>query len=535
MSSSLSSPDLRETLREPLPPTIPGRFRSMPRRRATSGLDADAELEALEPDRLSQMRRWILSFAIVNFDLDVGLVREANLQAPPLIPSVCSPVVDILYPTLKITNVERNNIAFSSFPDSASFDTGSELHSFRIPDSVSLRPDPLMSPDDTRPPSSDGFLYGYVFFYQRRDSSSKRGYLQRSVVLLTHLPYPSLFLSFLAELAPLYFSQGAPTLEIACHNISNWPDPIPGLRGELAFLGMVLNVELPQGTQQQQYARIASGIARDEQSILASVPLLSNSRSPIRLFVILFASSPCEASLAIWWLRELLKPLPLATDFRPYFHIHDQDFHLLVNKNKPRAGLLLGVTNPVFEEACKHWPHTLSLGGGASQKKVDDKEPPSSLKNGPGQQPLSDLTTNFGPTPGFHSKHQRYISKDRQLLKTLESAVKAGEKSAGRDTSSSPTFLTTIFRSPRALNRYFTSLIATSPSSTATTPRVLTDFMASLKTYGSPLPFRSRSKQKEFYEQWLRTPAFGRWLAERDAETRLALQDKGRQPGRTIA
>ncbi|KAF9503203.1 hypothetical protein BS47DRAFT_1356386, partial [Hydnum rufescens UP504] len=56
--------------------------------------------------------------------------------ATTLIPSVCSPVIDILYPTLKISDVERNNIAFSSFPDSASFDTGSELHSFRIPDSM---------------------------------------------------------------------------------------------------------------------------------------------------------------------------------------------------------------------------------------------------------------------------------------------------------------------------------------------------------------------------------------------------------------
>jgi hypothetical protein len=210
--------------------------------------------------------------------------------------------------------------------------------------------------------------------------------------------------------------------------------------------------------------------------------------------------------------------------------------------------------------------------------------PPSSLKNGPGRQPLADLNTNFGPAPGFHSKHQRYISKDRQLLKTLETAVKAGEKSGekirpltceeknGANSSKPPFFfghepyteldaihLLRRHFSLRAsevlvpLNRYFTSLIAT-PSSTATTPRssvtvlsssssatrtlrpfVQADFMASLKTYGSPLPFRSRSKQKEFYEHWLRTPAFGRWLAERDAETRLALQDKGRQPGRTIA
>lgn len=54
--------------------------------------------------------------------------------------------------------------------------------------------------------------------------------------------------------------------------------------------------------------------------------------------------------------------LSAATDFRPYFHIHDQECEQFVNKNKPRPGLILGVTNPFFETMCKHWPHMLSIG-----------------------------------------------------------------------------------------------------------------------------------------------------------------------------
>ena len=108
-----------------------------------------------------------------------------------------------------------------------------------------------------------------------------------------------------------------------------------------------------------------------------------------------------------------------------------------------------------------------------------------SVKNGPGRQPLPDLNIHFGPAPGFHSKHQRHISKDRQLLKTVETAVTVGEKSgrkidlimnpsfariacrvifsssisetrripthrAKRDTSPPSAFLTTGLRSPRA-------------------------------------------------------------------------------------
>lgn len=41
-------------------------------------------------------------------------------------------------------------------------------------------------------------------------------------------------------------------------------------------------------------------------------------------------------------------------------------------------------------------------------------------------------------------------------------------------------------------------------------------FFSSLKTHGSPLPFRSASRQKEFYERWLRSPAFGLWMARQE-------------------
>ena len=84
-------------------------------------------------------------------------------------------------------------------------------------------------------------------------------------------------------------------------------------------------------------------------------------------------------SQAIWWFIDVLravspsltklvnhelrvKKIPFAGDFRPYFTIHDKDYHTLVNKNRPKSGLLLGVTNPLFESMCKHWPHRLSLG-----------------------------------------------------------------------------------------------------------------------------------------------------------------------------
>lgn len=88
------------------------------------------------------------------------------------------------------------------------------------------------------------------------------------------------------------------------------------------------------------------------------------------------------------------------------------------------------------------------------------------------------------------------------------------------------------------LNRYFTSLISSSsspnpnpsfstnnnPKTTASLPPFLPSaFFASLKQHGSPLPFRTRAKQKEFYERWLRSPAFAVWMRERDEEARNVL------------
>jgi Stabilization of polarity axis len=100
--------------------------------------------------------------------------------------------------------------------------------------------------------------------------------------------------------------------------------------------------------------------------------------------ILVFASSPTATSQAIWWFRDLLRPvitvyshlllvhlpfllfppqkIPLANDIRPYFTIHDNDHASLVNKAPPKAGLLVGITNPFIERSCKHWPHVLSLG-----------------------------------------------------------------------------------------------------------------------------------------------------------------------------
>ncbi|KAJ7645371.1 hypothetical protein B0H17DRAFT_1104050 [Mycena rosella] len=465
----------------------------------------NSELDALvvEPDVLARIRRWILGVAIVDFDVDEG------------------PVVTGIYPNLFLHEKEAQNIAFSAFPDSPQFEDGSQDHSFRI------REHALSLPGDRRPVSKDGFMYGFAHFTQRKDSSSKRGYEQRSLVILTHHPYPAFFAPITALLGPLFQQHGLPMLEAACHNIATWSDPIPGMIAELGFLGTVLTIELPHSPEQQQLA----GKAYDpRQHILASSSAFTP--PPILLFeaalshlwslweclvlcepILVFGASPAQTSQAVWWLRDLLRPLPLTGDMRPYFTIHDTDHAALASRLPPAPGRVLGVTNPVFERACAHWPHVLSLGRHV---------PLNTASHGAS---AGNTRARAGPEPGWKTRtHKRYVSKDRALLRRLENACASGSE-AERLTASLELrrhfhARTTELLVPLA--RYLHTLIPT-PAERAAAPapgaplrmRAFSApaFLASLKTgSGAALPFRSTARRKEFYERWLRTPTFGVWL-----------------------
>ncbi|EIM91458.1 DUF1630-domain-containing protein [Stereum hirsutum FP-91666 SS1] len=606
-----------------------------------------------EEAKLGALRKWILGIAIVNFDLELG------------------PSLTCVFPPIPLYPFEAENIAFSAFPDSPQFAEGSQIHSFRISEqrgssssSSTKAPQSRSSGVGERPPSTDGFLYGFSHFTQRRDSTVKRGYEQRSVVILTHHPYPALFMSVLSKLGPLHQLHGDAILEVACHNILSWSAPTPGKVVELGFLGSVLHVQLPENLDEQQLnGLITTRIVQTDPDlhILASapppnpLPLLLFEASLSHLWsiweclvlcepILIFGSSPAMTSQAVWWLRDLFRPIPWVGDFRPFFTIHDKDHSILVNEKQPKAGLLLGVTNPFFERACKHWPHVLSLG----------KARPKSLK---------DLSTSggntavTGPPPGWKTKtHKRYISKDKILFVQMEDALRGGSQTmltASNDLRRHFSARTSELLVP--LNRYLNTLIpspsetirhhaqyetlqqmtfvrAPSPSSesvlsstsTATTALAATSpshspmtgfsaspasqptahsnqlhphqesssaqstsnlssslsrlstspsssassrpasshilasssspsihpptrspslpptqrplrlkpfsqhaFLSSLKTHGSPLPFRSKAKEREFYERWLRTPAFGMWLARQEEVVEKVLRERG--------
>ena len=85
------------------------------------------------------------------------------------------------------------------------------------------------------------------------------------------------------------------------------------------------------------------------------------------------------------------------------------------------------------------------------------------------------------------------------------------------------------------LNRYLNTLIPR-PSEANAGSRLKSfnnaNFFASLKTHGAVLPFKSNTKQREFYERWLRTPAFGMWLARQEDLVSRTLESARGEKGR---
>ncbi|PCH42289.1 DUF1630-domain-containing protein [Wolfiporia cocos MD-104 SS10] len=515
LSNGLKSPSTPE-LSPKSPPRL-SRRNTNPRKMSVPAHDADLALETMESDMVVNMRRWICGMAVVDFDLDIG------------------PKIICVYPALDLSPAEEENIAFSSFPDSPQFEQGSQAHSFRIRVRNSTE-DKLLPRSEQRPHTEDGFLYGFSHFTQRRDTTSKRGYQQRSIVILTHFAYPTLFYTLLTKLGPAFIAHGGPMLEAACHNIAHWPEPNVGTTLELGFLGTVFLVDLPIDINTQQAPPSASVVAKIKSydpryHILASLappdpPALSLFEACIPHLwsiweclvlcepILIYAPSPAMTSQAVWWLRDVLRPIPVAGDFRPFFTIHDTDHTALVNPRPPSAGLVLGVTNPYFARACRHWPHILSLGKPSVTKSVQHGNP--------------------APPPGWKTQtHKRYISRDRALLQALQDACSGSER-AMHDASA---LLRQHFSQRTAallvpLQRYLQSLIPaplqlgpsleeTFPQSLATpaqTPRLAPfserAFLETLKPLA--LPFKSSSKAREFYVRWIRTPSFGVWLARQE-------------------
>jgi hypothetical protein len=491
-------------------------------------------------------------------------------------------------------DARRGSVASSSSIDSAEVEVGLQADPIEHRVSTPVIANQILaragSPQTVRKNSSRSvnYIHGYCFFRQKRDARIRRGYFQKSIVILSHLPYVSFFSELVRRLGPLFFETGMPVLEAFCHDVQNWETPEPGAKLHLPLLGSVISVELPYYDLSQTSSMPEASLHRvgskaspgstikdsqknlisatkvdgstEDKPILASIPTtplietFSQSIDDLWLLwecvllaepILVVGSDPTACSEAIWHMLDLIKPIPYAGDFRPYFTIHDYDFRTLVTKNKPTSGTILGVTNPFMLQACKHWPHVVKVGRAAVKQssvlRKTAKADGTGTQSGSSGKSLGGTvgvgvaggSTAGGGGPehslGLLTKRKRRVSKDRILIKQAHDALSGKNGSSIEITNDllSKYFadLTERFLAP--LNRYVSSLIPAhfDLSSPLETPNLKsfssTAFLASLKQHGTPLLLKSRNLptgaavRQSLYTDFIQCPNFSLWLHSR--------------------
>lgn len=454
---------------------------------------------------------WLTCFCVVKFDIEIGQTLEYT------------------YPPMNFTDEEVTNICFMSFPDSNSI-TGDTMYSFR-----------------TRYSRGGIFLHGYVFFRQIKDPSIARGYLQKSVVLMSPHPYVGLYKKVMSVVGPIFFDCGQTLLEATYQNIACWPPPTPGRTFELPILGSTLTYHVPFSSSTPHIidpsTRVLAFTPRDQVvSNLQSVNIYSVFRAmPTKLWllwelvltgepILLVSPSPTQCSDAVIGLVSLISPLRYCGDYRPYFTIHDSDFRTYTHVPSGQEtipSLILGATNPFFFKALSHFPHVVTVGAATQAAGSRPSTPPKV----PGTQRdrVSQHVTDY--KQGINTPHKSLIEPDARILKQLISPSSTSFSSS--PATSTPLTaavnnellrrhflrLTESFLVP--LERYFTSLMpfARTISLFHRPPRLKpfnkSEFLEILSSLDKQYVVQSKSKELELYKRFLSSVNFQGWFSER--------------------
>ncbi|KAG5261475.1 hypothetical protein AALO_G00284660 [Alosa alosa] len=390
---------------------------------AASGEDVESPDASLPWARFSA---WLECVCVVTFDLELG-------QA-----------IELLYPhDVKLTEKEKTSICYLSFPDSYSGCLGDTQFSFRLRHSVGRgNRGAWFEESDTYNRNvpvtlqrEQSHLYGYVYFRQVKDGSVKRGYFQKSLVLVSRLPFAQLFRSLLQIIAPEYFEKQEPCLEAVCNEIDQWPGPTPGQILNLPVMGIVIQVRIPSKDDKPRESPVSpkenllpgpmvlpspqeQNLFQCFQSMLIHVQMLWE----LMLLgepVVVMAPSPTVCSETVLALVSAVSPLKYCCDFRPYFTIHDSEFKEYTTRTQAPPNVILGVTNPFFIKTFQFWPHLIRLGEVKMTGDVPKQVKVKKLAK------LKSLDTK----PGIYTAYKTFLHKDKMLIKRLLKGIQRRSRS----------------------------------------------------------------------------------------------------------
>ncbi|XP_015270992.1 PREDICTED: protein DENND6B [Gekko japonicus] len=374
--------------------------------------------------------------------------------------------------------------------------------------------------------------FGYVYFRQVKDDSVKRGYFQKSLVLVSRLPYVNLFQCLLQLIAPEYFDKLDPCLEAVCSEIDQWPPPVPGRRLNLPVMGVVIQVRVPSRVEKpgsspdlsvSQEALLPAPLAlssvyeldlfRCFQPVLTHVQMLWELMLLAEPLVVL-APSPAVSSETVLALTSCLAPLKYCCDYRPYFTIHDSEFKEYTTRTQAPPSVLLGVTNPFFIKTLQHWPHILRLG---ELKMAGDLPKQVKVKK------LAKLKI-LDAKPGLYSSYKPFLHKDKGLIKRLLKGIHKKRSSEAQSALLRRHLLelTQSFLIP--LEHYMASLM---PLQRAVTPWKnpppirpfqQEEFLKTLEQAGPQLTCMIKGDWMGLYRRFFRSPNFDGWYRQRHRE-----------------
>lgn len=470
---------------------------------------------------------WLECVCVVTFDLELG-------QA-----------IELVYPhDVKLTEKEKTSICYLSFPDSYSGCLGDTQFSFRLRQSVG-RSGAWFGEEDTYSRDAPitlqrelAHFYGFVYFRQVKDVSVKRGYFQKSLVLVSRLPYVHFFHTILNSIAPEYFEKFEPCLEAVCNQIDQWPPPVPGMTLNLPVMGIVFQVRIPSRNDKPGGSPVKQTLKEN----LLPAPMLLPTIHELDLFkcfqsvlihlqmlwelmllgepVIVMAPSPTVSSETVLALVNSITPLRYCCDYRPYFTIHDSEFKEYTTRTQAPPNVILGVTNPFFIKTFQSWPHIIRLGelkmSGDLPKQVKVKK-------------LAKLKT-MDTKPGVYTAYTTFLHKDKTLIKRLLKGIQRKRPSEVQSAILRRNLLelTQSFIIP--LERYLASLMPLQRSVTAwkTPPQIRPfsqdEFIGTLDHAGPQLTSVLKGDWMGLYKRFFRSPNFDGWFRLRHREMTQKLE-----------
>lgn len=470
---------------------------------------------------------WIYCIAIVDFDIGVGQVLE---QVYP--------------PSATLSDTEKTNVCYLAFPDSNSGCMGDTKFHISLRTKSPLTSHQRVYNRDCQPhlKADLGHYWGYVYFRQVKDATSKRGYFQKSFVLITRLPFHNFYYELINRWAPAYFSSGLSALEQGFDQIAAWPRLNTNTQLQLHILGSTYQIYIPANANRtgSDQSPVEAEDLTNNNSTPGSIPISITSPSEIDVFgplhtiihhiqlmyelillgepLVIIATSPTDSSHIVQALTSLISPLEYYAEVYPYFTIHNTEFREFAGASIPPS-VILGVTNPYFAKTLQSWPHTVRI-----------SEPLQIFHNGENPVPHRKLERVslqkflLDTSGSICTQHKPFLQKDKSLVKKILNGVKTRRPTAVQSVILRRYFLelTQSFMIP--LERYMSTLMPLAKDISAfRAPPVPANFientfLGTLELSGPHLTSTVKGDYEGLYKRFFRSTNFRGWYETRRME-----------------